>query len=310
MQYLTIAYMTNRKEPHIEWFLDSLMSPPQTRALGEVTYQLIVVDFWKYERDGKFIDLLGKHRALHVATKPNVWQGKHRLTKEDYFAASSARNTAICHAAGNWICFADDLSVLTPKWMERVMEAMKGGYIALGAYKKVKNLVVENGEIKSCDEFPGGIDSRLQKVSGPGPHNCDGGWMFGCSVAAPVEAFLKINGFDEDCDSLGSEDYIAGIMLEKQGYTLKYDPQMMTYESEEHHHLEKPFKRTDKGVSPNDKSHAILHMVRDGGRHVAPNYFGEGGIRALRQRVLAGEPFPICQVPQHCWFDSQPISEM
>lgn len=133
--------------------------------------------------------------------------------------------------------------------------------------------------------------------------------MFGCSVAMPVDAILAINGFDEDCCLLGGEDYIAGLMLEKAGYRFIYDPRMMTLESEEAHHDGSGMPRFDKGKSPNDKSHAILNMVL-GGRHVAPNYFGEGGLRALRQRILNGESFPICQVPQHDWYDGQPLSEL
>lgn len=311
MQHLTVAYFTNRKDCKIDWFFDSLH---RELSANYDNIKIVVIDFWQ---DGSFERMEqimrrapANQNVVHVQPKPNVWQGKHKLTKEDYFAASNARNTAICLAPDGWIAFVDDLSVLLPGWFNHVKAAMDGNYIACGTYKKVKSLVVENGEVKSCEEFPGGIDSRLQKVSGPGPHSCDGGWMFGCSVAAPVDAFLKINGFDEACDGLGSEDYIAGIMLEKQGYKLMYDPSMMTYESEEHHHIEKPFKRTDKGVSPNDKSHAILSMVRDGGRHVAPNYFGEGGIVALRQRTLAGDPFPVSQIPEHDWYDGQPIGEM
>lgn len=104
-------------------------------------------------------------------------------------------------------------------------------------------------------------------------------------------------------------------MLEQHGWKLMYDRRMLTFESEELHFVEKPFKRIIKAKAANsnfgekDASHTILNMTR-GGRKVAPNYFGEGGIRAVRQRVLAGEPFPITQVPDRDWRDGQLLSEM
>jgi hypothetical protein len=307
---LSIGYFTNRRTCMIEWFFDSLereMKP----YLDDV--QIVVVDFYADEPGRKWEILSKTHGRFrdfwHVSVKPNVWQGPYRLTKEDRFAAANTRNTFICCAKHPWLAFVDDLSVLMPGWWSRVDAAMGGNYIGLGSYRKVKNLVVEKGEVKSCELFPGGVDSRLQKLPGPGQYPCDGGWMYGCSVTGPLEAFLTIGGFPEICDGLGSEDYVAGIALENNGFKLVYDTQMITYESEEHHHLEKPFKRSDKGISPNDKSHALLNMVRGGCKYF-PNYFGEGGIRTLRDKILAGEPFPITQIPEHDWYDSEPIRNM
>lgn len=51
-------------------------------------------------------------------------------------------------------------------------------------------------------------------------------------------------------------------------------------------------------------------MVLKWGRHKAPNYYGEGGLRAVRNRVLNGEPFPIIQVPDADWFDGQLLKEI
>ena len=240
---------------------------------------------------------------------PSVWQGKHRLTKKDYFAASNARNTALCLAPDGWIAYVDDLSVLMPGWLFCVRQAIEKNYIVLGAYKKVLNLEVDSDGNATYTDFPAGVDSRWNSGHPDKPVHAAGSWMFGCSLAAPVEAFLRINGWDTDCDSLGSEDYIAGIMLEKAGYRFMYDRRMLTLESEERHHDGSSFARFDKGVSPNDKSHALLKMVMNG-RKVAPNYFGEGGISAVRNKVLKGEQFPIIQCPMHDWFDCQPLSEL
>lgn len=303
-QHLTIAYLTSRKDPKIEWFFDSMGN--QTDAVDGITISVIVVDFHYDERPGHF----EASNIKHVACKPSVWQGKHRLTSVDYFAASNARNTALCHAQDGWIAYVDDLSVLMPGWMNAVREAMNGHKVVFGAYKKVKKLKVENGIAVSYEEFPGGVDSRWNSGRDGAPVVASGSWMFGCSLVAPVEAFLTVGGWPEAlCDSVGGEDYVAGIMMQNSGYEFLYDRRMFTLESEEHHHEGTPMKRIDKGVSPRDKSHAILNTAM-GGLRTHPNYFGEEGIRGLRQRILKGEQFPIAQVPEHDWWDAQPLREM
>jgi glycosyltransferase involved in cell wall biosynthesis len=345
--HLTIAYFTSRKEPKIEWFFESLHRETGGKYDG---IRIVIIDLHNADRDiicgvpecgmdelkeelaeappSRSYALTWAPDVWHQPPKPTVWQGKHRLTKEDWFAASNARNTAICLAPDGWIAFVDDVSVLLPGWLARVREAMNHPKrITCGAYRKVKELVVEDGYVKSFADHPGGRDNRMAAVKcdyldkfalGPVvamdrvslPVPCAGNWMYGCSLVAPVEAFLEINGYPEAlCDGMGFEDVIAGIMLEKKGYSFAYDPRMMTYESEELHHQMPVMKRSDYGVSPNDKSHAVLNAARNGhGWH--PNYFGEEGIRGLRSRVLRGEPFPVVQIPAHEWFTRTPLSEL
>lgn len=307
-QHLTIAYMTNRREPRIEWFFSSL------KQQGDLSNTTIVVVDFHYDGISKLNLMDGG--VTWVCPKPSVWNGPHRLTKEDWFAASNARTTALCLAPDGWIAYVDDLSVLMPGWLNRVREAMVSGYIALGAYKKVKNLVVENGEVKSFTEFPGGIDSRWHYGSDREPVSANGGMMYGCSVAMPVEALLTINGWPEDlCDGLGSEDYCCGLALQNAGYTFRYDRRMLTLESEEDHHKEKPFRKDDwhtenglpvrGGNGKDDKSHAALNIAKQSKRF--PNHFN---IRELRQKVLSGEPFPIDRVPEHDWFTGVPLRDL
>lgn len=304
---LSIAYVTGRREPRFEWFFDSL------HRQGD-GFRIIVVsrsvdkpyEVTRRVYDGSYMDF------LNVPPKPNVWQGEYRLTKEDWFAMSNARNTALCLCKTDYIAYVDDLSVLLPGWLDAVKEAMAGNYIACGAYRKVKKLVVENGEVKSYEPFSD--DCRLSlapDVLGP----CTGDWLYGCSCCFPVEALLSVGGWPEYVDGLGSEDYCLGIALSNAGFHLKYDKRMMTYEDEDLHgwiwkdgeKVGGPLKRTDKGVSPNDKSHAALAIAKSSRYY--PNYV-EGGMRALRELVLAGHPFPVIQQPQHDWFDNQPIAEM
>jgi len=67
--------------------------------------------------------------------------------------------------------------------------------------------------------------------------------------------------------------------------------------------------RGDPHANPrDDKSHALVRLVEKLKHH--PNYFGAEGIRGLRKRVLAGEPFPAATIPEHCWFTGKLLSEL
>ncbi len=322
MSHLTIAYFTSRKEPKLEWFFGSLYRQLAAAPI-DIGLRIVVVDIWLQAMDDWTQEMVDARRAkwtelsaslgadvVLTAPKPCVWQGPGRLTKENWFAASNARNTAICLAPGDWIAFVDDVSVLQPGWLPAVRRAMDtDGYtITLGAYRKVKDLVVEDGEVKSFTDHPGGHDHRYEHGQDK-PVACVGSWMYGCSLVAPVKAFLDTNGWPEWVDGMSFEDVLEGIALQKKGFMFVYDRTMMTFESEELHAQLPVMRRTDKGHSPNDKSHAALRM-QQGGTGWNENYFGAWGIAGLRESVLKGEPFPQCGIPQHDWFDKQPINEM
>lgn len=308
---LTIAYFTSRKQSCIEWFSDSLAR--ETAQHPDLKFRVVVVDFYaNYDTDP--LRPFTKNGWTLTAPKPTVWQGKYRLTKADYFAASNARNTAICLATDGWIAFVDDLSVLMPGWLTAVRAAMAGNYIVCGAYKKAKDMVVEGGVLKSFTEHPPGNDHRWQHGSDQQAVKCGGGWMYGCSLAAPVEAFLTINGWPEPCDGMGYEDSVTGAALERIGYTFRYDRRMFTVESEELHaqlpvmRREDPC-RGDPNANPrDDMSHAMLRMFSQSRRF--DNYFSEGGIRGLRHHMLAGGAWPVVQIPEHRWFDAKPLRSM
>lgn len=315
LPHLTIAYMTCRKEPMVEWFFDSL----HRECGGDYSgFRIVVVDLHANSMDrSAYIDYQARDRVpiIHTSPCPGVWQGPHRLTKRDYFAASNARNTALCLSPDGWIAYVDDLSVLMPGWLACVREAMEKNYIALGAYRKVLNLSVDETGHATYDTGPGlddrspmGMDSRWKIGNPTRAVPCSGNILYGCSNAMPVESLLRINGWNSDCDGLGFEDIITGIALEKAGYKFRYDIRMMTLESEERHHDGSTLPRVGKGVDPHTKGHAILDRARNGTPH--PNYWGEGGIRAVRERVLRGEPFPIIQCPTCDWYDGQPLSEL
>lgn len=304
LPHLTVAYLTSRREPMVEWFFDSLGK--EMRDTDDLVGVLVVAVHTEAVR---------RQTSLRCVTpKPTVWQGPHRLTKVDYFAAANARNTALCLAPDGWIAMVDDLSVLMPGWLAAVRRAMMGNYLVYGSYKKVKRLVVEDGVAVSWEETPGGIDSRWPRGSSDDAIPIAGaGGTYGCSFAAPVEALLSINGFDERCDcvGLGSEDDMAGLMLQKQGYDLRYDRRMLTLESEERHHWEPPMKRViETGHADKDASWALLNSVKGGDGRSHNEHLGPGGIRALRLKVLAGEPFPLPTGPLLNWYTGVPVSSL
>lgn len=302
---LTIAYITTRRNCCFKWFLDSLKLQTD-QACKDI--RIVVVDFHAHARteEKSWLSDLGTN-WVWTAPKPTVWQGPHRLTKEDWFAASNARNTALCLAPDGYIAYVDDLSVLMPGWLNAVYEAQSGNYVALGAYKKVDKLYVENGRVVSCEEFAGGMDSRWSFGKDNEAVPATGGMMYGCSVAMPVEALLVIGGWPEFVDGLSSEDYICGLALQNTGCTFKYDRRMLTLESHELHHAEPAFRREDYGISPDDKSHAALNIGKSA--KYFDNYY-EGGMRSLRQIIMAGAPFPVVGNPQHDWFLKKHLSEL
>jgi hypothetical protein len=305
---LNIVYVTARKNPQFEWFADSL----RRELNGDYEdVKLIIVShqLWYGQKPEYFLSKLWNPLNIVVtAPKPTVWAGPHRITSVDWFSASSTRNTGLCLCDDGYVVFCDDLSVLLPGWLDRVKSAMEGGYMVFGAYRKVKNLVVESGELVSFTDHHQGNDQRLRLTNGKDAVDCTGGWLFGCSCAMPVENLLTIGGWPEFCDGLGFEDCVCGVALQNHGFKMKYDPSMMTYESEELHHVEPALKKTDKGKSPDDKSHRAINIVI-GGQKFFDNYYA-GGIRPERERVLRGEPFEIRNNPRHDWFDGQPIESM
>src|SRR4030095_12589600 len=179
---LTIAYSTARRDPKLQWFLRSLHR--ETR--GDYTdIRIVIIDFYALDRD-KPVERF--NNDFHwLPPKPNPWQGPHRLTKENWFAAANARNTALCLALDGYIAYVDDLSVLLPGWLLQVRAAMSAGYITCGAYKKVKNLEVDKkGNVVNYTELAAGIDNRLAHASTL--TDCAGNWLYGCSCAIPVDA--------------------------------------------------------------------------------------------------------------------------
>jgi len=294
---LTIIYTSARRSPCFDWFLDSL----RIEADGKCSdFELIFVDFMFGQRAHPIAPLPDNFR--HVPCKPSVWQGQHRLTKDHWWAKSAYLNTGLCLAKGEWVACVDDRSLLRPGFFAAIKEAMKGGYGVAGSYEKRVNMKVEGGRIVDHGTTIG-FDPRMKGYSGK-PVMTYGEKFYGCINSMPLEWALKVGGYDESCDSLGYEDTIFGHTLARNGLIIKFDPRMKIIEDRTLPECESLVKRTDKGISPNDKSHALEN--RTGGKLTATHDFN---IRHVRDMVQRGEPFPIPTTPTHDWYDGKPLTE-
>jgi len=307
---LTIALITARTEPHLPWFFWSL-----ERQLHGEKVNVIVVDFHHigntvedFDRDIRERWRGGTNlmnvRMLTTRPKPTVWQGEHRLTKEDWWAMSNARNTALCLCKTDYIVWVDDRCVLSPVWLEAVKDAMgPEPYAVCGNYEKRHNMRVENGLIID----PGTLDGKDSRDDGHGLRNCFG-QFWGGTYGMPTEWALEINGFSENLDSLGSEDYICGMMLVNNGYVTKYDPRLKVIQDRTPGETGPVMKRSSKERFPNDpldKGHKAIERF---GQLKSCDH--QWNLRAIRENCLNGIPFPHHNgQPDRDWFDGQLISE-
>ena len=284
---LTIAYITSRREPEMNWFFDSLRN-----QVSDEQPKVIVVDLYCDSREIP--------EATHVPPKPNVWQGEHRLTKEDWWAKSNAMNTAIILCETNFIAFVDDRCVLGPSWLIAVKRAMTNSYAVCGDYEKRANMKVENGVIIEPGEL-------LGAGRGEGFMRTKDWW--GGSYALPLDWCLEVNGWPEDmCDGLGSEDSQFGMTLLNSGFPMWYDSELKIIEDRTPGQIEGGLKRADKNshLGQKAKSWDIVRCFRD--KKTSQNSYD---IRNLKDRVLINhEPFPLPSASDRDWYDGQLLSEM
>lgn len=292
MKSLTIILTTARKEPKFDWFLDSLMR--QTIPPNDV--YVVIVDLFA---EGRRIEA---DWIRHVEPKPNIWQGKHRLTKENWWAKSNALNTGLAMASTDWIACVDDRSVLEPRWLEAVRDAMKGDYVVAGAYEKWSGLKVEHGAVRGGENCIG-TDPRAN--SSMETHRCPGNHFFGCSNALPRLWAMEINGWDESCDGMAYEDTAFGLMLANNNRPIFYDQRMKVIQDRTPGESGPDMRREDKGRSPNDKSHAWVERTK---RAMAATH--DVSLPYLRELYANCRPWPDAPKEWHDWYDGQSIRDM
>lgn len=245
---ISIAYMTNRLDPQFDWFIHSLNREATPENKWSQIAELIVVDFhanepgrWAHLTSKVKIQLPEHVKIKHITPKPCPYQGEFRISKDNHFAASNARNTAFIVCESEYIVFVDDLSFFAPGWLDNVLWSKAASNVILGAYTKVNDVIVdETGEFSFKNALGAegniiGVDSRLSQAKEAGANQVTGSWLFGCSFGLPLDLAFQVNGFDEACDSLGFEDVLFGIRLGRATNQIYYCPNMFTYESDELH---------------------------------------------------------------------------
>jgi hypothetical protein len=300
---LTIAFITGRAEPLLYRMLESLA--PQVDAADEI--DVLVIDM-----QGRTPVQLGARRnyghwipSIRVELpKPTPWQGAYRITTCDWWAKSSAMNTAFVLCQTDYIAFLDDCCRLGPKWLETIRRGERERRSVLaGTYSKIARGIVMSDHRVGL--YPEG---RL---------NCGGGWLYGCTFALPLEWALEVNGAEEGCDGLGGEDYILGFMLENNGHQINFAPDLaVTLERDEIsapgapsiplRRADKVTSGNDKVTSGNDKSHMALARFRVRKRtEFTPD------LRQLRaRRALGDRSWPPPDPDMRDWYDGQLVRDM
>lgn len=319
---ITIAYISARPEPRIEWFLQSLALCNRL----DLVSQIVIVDKFAAAYDGwterdvaharnHIYDNAGRFRNIvqHVPPKPSVWSGPYRMTPRDWWSASSYRNTALCHAKSPFIAYLDDRCVLAPTWMDAVVEAMQKNYVVCGTYEKREGMVVREGKIVTEGTLMA-TDPRMNGEPNPQRRRaCSGEWLFGCTFALPTEWMLQVNGFDESWDSVSMEDTHFGKMLENNTHPIFHDGRMKMIEDrtpreQDAASREHDMKRSSKEKHPNDredKTHQLIRRLWSNKRSAHP-----WDMRVIRNNILRGGTFPVPLQPTHDWFDGQPLNQM
>lgn len=308
MSGLTIAYLTSRRESKIEWFFESLA---KQLAYGDEIHYIVVDGLLNDERQrdfqAKFYGSNPKGSTptyRHVLPKPTIWQGKYRITREDWWAKSNAHNTAIILCETDFIAFVDDRSFLSQGWLQCVKEAMTSTYAVCGSYEKRSGMLVENGYLNDWGDSLG-ADIREQ-FGYPVPTS---DW-YGGSCALPLDWCLAVNGYSEDlCDGLGSEDSMFGRTLLHSGFPMKFDSRMRIIEDRNPFEIDGALKRADKRVDLGRQAKSWGIVKAFWKKTTSQNSYD---IREHRARVQNGEDLQsIMPSASHFdWYDGQPISEM
>ena len=166
---VSIVYVTHRRQPHFDWFAASL-----ARQLNGDECEVICVDgLFSTARGAEFeAAVAGRFPFRHVPAKPSPYSGPQRLTRNEYHAPSSARNTGVVYARGAYLVFVDDSSVLMPGWWEEVKVAASLGQVVAGAYHFHWEMVVDGGVL-----VHGRVDPSRR--TGDEPFGQDTRWQFG-----------------------------------------------------------------------------------------------------------------------------------
>jgi hypothetical protein len=300
---LSIGITTCRSHPEIHWIIESLVKQVESDEI-----ELLVIDS-NCKSPSKHEHRIGDKLVYYSVhpVMPNAWQGEYRVTKDQWWNVCCARNTFLCLAKHPNVAMIDDRLVLCDLWLQAVRDSVASKTIVCGPYEKRICMGVENGVIVQSG-IVSGVDDRERHASGERTQ-CPGNWLYGCSIAMPLEWALHVNGYPEIlCGGLGFEDVLFGLILENNHYPIQFDKRMRVIEDRTEKFLGEPMKRTSKERFSNDKedkAHKALELVKTMKRSENPF----GSLRELRERIQRGEPFPKAELPVVDWFDGQQVKD-
>ena len=320
---ISVVVPTVREDCAFDWFAGALR-----RELGDGDdVEVIVVDALKDDARGEGFRACaaGRFPVVHVSPKPTPYQGPHRRTTRDCFAAANARNTGLVHARAPYVVFADDCALPMPGWWRAVSRAAANGDVVTGAYQKRWDMRVVDGALVHGRLDASGVDSRWMHGDDARPVPIEGGRLYGASFGAPRELLLAINGLDELCDSIGGEDYQLGLRLSQSGATILYDRAMLTVESEELGRRGRPYLRYDRTLpeagymarlaefglnrrsttGPCDSSHMVLDVTIGTG-----SWATHGNAFWLADLTPDGFEATVARFPDTHWFDRCPLRDL
>lgn len=316
-----IVFMTGRADPQLCKVVDAIAA--QGRPGDDIA--LVVIDAlaaWDEKRDIAALGLSdGRLRAgghglssiVYSAPKPTIWQGQSRVTPREYWATANARNTAFALIPDgyDYVAFIDDRATPGPYWLAEIRRgASSRAAVIAGSYEK------HEGVAGRADNPPRIARDHRLELYPAGKPSCGGGWLYGCTFALPLAWALEVNGFEEGCDGLTGEDYIFGLMLGNRGRRIDFSSKLYVVQDRTpgNESCKGSYGSTDKGISPNDKSHAALATFGKAKR-TDPRFTPD--LTELRALRAAGRPWPdpVWSIRDDAgrpldWFDKQPICEM
>lgn len=228
ISFVTITARTDypyvgRPDLHI---FEPMMESFKSQTMME--FEWIIVDYLYEERKDYFKNKTLSFKVKHIPSAPNLW---HDVS---LCGVCTQYNKGIIYADGELLYFVGEGYMFLPDFCEKLWKHYKEGYIPFTWYFYDNTFAPEN-EINPLDNDKPPVPYNVSGYTGrkitlehrpiyafkgndKEVYPCTWEWWFGCS-STPLEAMLKINGFDQrfdgdrmlsDCD-VGSRLQLAGF---------------------------------------------------------------------------------------------------
>jgi glucosyl-dolichyl phosphate glucuronosyltransferase len=208
---ISVVLCTYRQPHYLPRALASLVD----QTLPHSQYEIVVVD--------NGCDEGVRSLAAVYAQRANVI-----YVAEPKLGLSTARNTGVRSASGEYVVFIDDDGVATQSWLERISRAFSAGDRRLGCVGGPIELIWE------CPRPDWVADSLLPVLTsldrgGNARDLADGDWLFGCNMAFRASALDEVGGFSTGLGRVGknllsNEEVLLQLTLGRHGYRRFYDP--------------------------------------------------------------------------------------